>query len=72
MWRSVPSERFTNQALCALHLSRQGRKLENRVYGVPEEIDKRVARLKLRAMGIRIDTLTREQQEYLASWEIGT
>jgi adenosylhomocysteinase len=47
-------------------------KLENKVYSVPIEIDKNVARLKLAAMGIKIDTLTSEQQEYLDSWQEGT
>jgi adenosylhomocysteinase len=46
--------------------------LENRVYDVPDEIDKEVARLKLNAMGIAIDTLTEEQERYLSSWEEGT
>ncbi len=46
--------------------------LENEVYGVPEEIDKELARLKLNAMGVRIDKLTPEQKKYLASWEMGT
>ena len=47
-------------------------RLESRVYPVPEEIDKEVARLKLKAMGINIDSLTPEQREYLSSWEEGT
>ena len=42
------------------------------VYSVPEDIDKEIARLKLEAMGIKIDVLTKEQQEYLSSWEMGT
>ena len=48
------------------------RKLENRVYTVPPEIDLEIARFKLAAMGIRIDTLTDEQRTYLASWQEGT
>jgi adenosylhomocysteinase len=63
---------FANQALCAEYLVKNSRKFEKRVYGVPEEIDKEIARLKLRAMGIRIDTLTTEQKRYLRSWEMGT
>jgi adenosylhomocysteinase len=47
-------------------------KLENKVYSVPDEIDKNVARLKLASMGIKIDTLTPEQQKYLDSWQEGT
>jgi adenosylhomocysteinase len=63
---------FANQALCCEHLARLRRRLEPRVYSVPEEIDSAVAGLKLRAMGIAIDTLTPEQVEYLASWKMGT
>jgi adenosylhomocysteinase len=63
---------FSNQALCALHLSRIGRTLAKEVYGVPREIDEKVARLKLRSMRIRIDRLTAEQKKYLAAWEEGT
>jgi adenosylhomocysteinase len=51
---------------------REGKTLEPRVYRVPEEIDQEIARLKLHAMGIEIDTLTPEQQAYLTSWEAGT
>jgi adenosylhomocysteinase len=47
-------------------------KLKNKVYSVPEDIDKEVARLKLDSMGVKIDKLTREQKLYLASWEEGT
>jgi adenosylhomocysteinase len=46
--------------------------LENKVYSVPDDIDKEIARLKLKAMGIGIDTLTPEQTKYLASWQEGT
>lgn len=63
---------FANQALCAKYLVRNARKLENKVYSVPETIDKEIARLKLKAMDIRIDTLTAEQKKYLKSWEMGT
>ncbi|HXX81837.1 MAG TPA: adenosylhomocysteinase [Thermodesulfovibrionales bacterium] len=63
---------FANQALCAEHMIRNARKLEKKVYSVPEKIDKEIARLKLRAMGIKIDTLTPEQRKYLKSWEMGT
>ncbi|MDP7578294.1 MAG: adenosylhomocysteinase, partial [SAR202 cluster bacterium] len=46
--------------------------LENKVYPVPEDIDAEVGRLKLESMGIEIDTLTTEQREYLAGWNVGT
>ena len=63
---------FANQALCAEFMVKNAGKLEKRVYDVPDEIDSEVARLKLRSMGIAIDTLTEEQQRYLSSWEEGT
>ncbi|MFC1804559.1 adenosylhomocysteinase [Candidatus Omnitrophota bacterium] len=63
---------FANQALSAEYLAKHYKKLEPEVYGVPQKIDKEIARLKLKSMGIRIDSLTREQEKYLSSWEIGT
>jgi adenosylhomocysteinase len=63
---------FANQALCSEYMVRQKGKLGKAVYSVPVEIDKNVALLKLRAMGVHIDTLTAEQQKYLTSWESGT
>jgi adenosylhomocysteinase len=69
---SVMDMSFANQALCAEFMVKNKGKLEIKVHPVPEEIDKEVARLKLRAMGVEIDTLTAEQQKYLASWEEGT
>src|SRR5438309_816164 len=63
---------FANQALCAEYMARNAGKLERRVYDVPDDIDAEVAKLKLRSMGIAIDTLTEEQQKYLSSWEEGT
>jgi adenosylhomocysteinase len=63
---------FANQALCAEYVARNAKTLENRVYDVPADIDAEVARLKLKAMGVEIDTLTEEQQRYLTSWEEGT
>jgi len=63
---------FANQALSTLYLSRKGRTLDKTVHPVPREIDEQIARLKLRAMGIRIDKLTPEQKRYLAAWEEGT
>ena len=69
---SVMDMSFANQALCAAYLAKHGRGLEKRVYDVPKEIDQEVARLKLDSMGIRIDVLTKEQQEYLAGYQAGT
>ncbi len=63
---------FANQALSSEYMAKNAKKLERRVYVVPEAIDKEIARLKLKAMGVRIDKLTREQKEYLASWSEGT
>jgi len=63
---------FANQALCSVYIARKGKKLQRDVYSVPEEIDRKIARLKLSAMGIKIDSLTKEQQKYLNSWEMGT
>lgn len=63
---------FANQALAAAYLTAKADALENLVYAVPEDIDDEVARLKLRALGIDVDTLTPEQVEYLASWRMGT
>lgn len=63
---------FANQALCAEFMVKNAKKLEKKVYSVPEKIDKEIARLKLKAMGIKVDTLTPEQKKYLQSWEMGT
>ena len=63
---------FANQALCAEYILRHADELEQIVYPVPEEIDREIARLKLRAMGVEIDVLTPEQEKYLVSWEEGT
>lgn len=69
---SVMDMSFANQALSAEWIARHAAELEPRVYPVPEEIDRQVARLKLQAMHVAIDTLTPEQEKYLASWEEGT
>ena len=69
---SVMDMSFANQALSAEHIVINAGKLKPGVYGVPREIDEEIARLKLNAMGIGIDTLTEEQRHYLASWESGT
>ncbi len=63
---------FSNQALCCEWLKQNAASLEKKVYPVPEDIDKDVARLKLETMGVRIDELTSDQRAYLAGWEEGT
>ena len=63
---------FADQALSVEYLVKNHRDLQKKVYPVPEDLDKRVARLKLESMGIKIDRLTPEQEEYLASWSEGT
>ncbi|GAB5047168.1 adenosylhomocysteinase [Thermodesulfovibrio sp. TK110] len=63
---------FANQALSAEYIYKNAKKLEKKVYPVPEEIDREIARLKLESMGIEIDTLTKEQYNYLHSWQMGT
>ncbi|OGP64169.1 MAG: adenosylhomocysteinase [Deltaproteobacteria bacterium RBG_16_42_7] len=63
---------FANQALCAEYIAKNYKRLEKKVYSVPENIDRKIAFLKLKAMGIRIDMLTAEQKKYLESWEMGT
>jgi len=69
---SVMDMSFANQALGAEWMARNGRNLAPQVYVIPREIDQEIARLKLAAMGIRIDALTPEQQTYLSSWREGT
>ena len=69
---SVMDMSFANQALSAEFMVKNGKALKKTVYTVPKEIDAEIARLKLAAMGIKIDKLTKEQEEYLASWEMGT
>ncbi len=69
---SVMDMSFANQALAAEYMVKNADKLEKRVYSVPAEIDAEIARLKLAAMGVTIDTLTEEQVKYLNSWEEGT
>jgi len=63
---------FANQALSVAYLAREGKGLEKKVYPVPKALDEQVASLKLQAMGMHIDTLTQQQQEYLRSWQVGT
>jgi adenosylhomocysteinase len=69
---SVMDMSFANQALCAEYMVKNHQKLEKRVYSVPEELDKQVARMKLESMGVKIDRLTPEQEAYLSTWSEGT
>lgn len=63
---------FANQALAVKYIIENKKNLKNSVYKLPEEIDTNIAQLKLKTMGITIDTLTKEQKAYLTSWEFGT
>jgi len=69
---SVMDMSFSTQALAAEHVVKNAGKLETKVHNVPEKIEKRVAILKLKSLGIKIDKLTAEQAAYLSSWELGT
>ncbi|HCB49957.1 MAG TPA: adenosylhomocysteinase, partial [Chloroflexi bacterium] len=69
---SVMDMSFANQALSAVYMIRNAGNLEKTVYTVPEDIDREIARIKLAEMGVKIDTLTAEQERYLSSWEEGT
>ncbi len=69
---SVMDMSFANQALSLEWILKNADQLENKVYTIPEEVDREIARMKLEGMGIEIDTLTEEQQRYLSSWEEGT
>jgi adenosylhomocysteinase len=69
---SVMDMSFANQALSAEYMVKNGRSLRKQVYPVPENIDREIARLKLKAMGVKIDKLTPAQEKYLASWQEGT
>lgn len=63
---------FSNQALAAEFFVKNKGRLKPKVYKLPEKIDRQIAKLKLKAMGIKIDTLTKEQKKYLTSWKEGT
>jgi adenosylhomocysteinase len=63
---------FANQALAAEYLVKHASELTPQVYCVPENIDRHIAKLKLESMGVSIDKLTPEQEQYLASWSEGT
>jgi adenosylhomocysteinase len=69
---SVMDMSFANQALGAEYILNNYKNLEKRVYVIPTEVDRQIAQLKLDSLGIRIDTLTEEQEKYLSSWEEGT
>jgi adenosylhomocysteinase len=69
---SVMDMSFANQALGAEYVVDNHESLQNKVYSIPTDIDNEIARLKLKALGIPIDTLTAEQKHYLSSWEMGT
>ncbi len=69
---SVMDMSFANQSLCLEYMYQNKGTIKAKVYPVPDDIDKEIARLKLKSMGINIDTLTPEQVKYLASWEQGT
>ncbi|HML16023.1 MAG TPA: adenosylhomocysteinase [Bryobacteraceae bacterium] len=69
---SVMDMSFANQALAAEYMVKHHATLEKKVYSVPEELDKQVAKMKLESMGVAIDRLTPEQEEYLAGWSEGT
>jgi adenosylhomocysteinase len=69
---SVMDMSFANQALSAEYIAQHHGQMRKEVYPVPEEIDRRIALMKLQSMGIRIDKLTAEQEKYLTSWEMGT
>jgi adenosylhomocysteinase len=69
---SVMDMSFANQALAAEHVVQHAKQLTNDVHRIPAELDQEIARLKLQAMGVDIDTLTPAQRKYLASWDMGT
>ena len=69
---SVMDMSFANQSLSAEYIFRNSKNLLKKVYPVPEEIDRKIAELKLKSMGVKIDRLTQEQEDYLNSWEMGT
>ena len=69
---SVMDMSFANQALAAEFVVQRAKTLSKDVHRIPAELDREIALLKLQAMGVTIDTLTAEQQKYLASWDLGT
>ena len=69
---SVMDMSFANQALTCEYIKKNADKLKIKVYKIPEIIDKNIARLKLKSLGVKIDKLTKKQREYLSSWQLGT
>jgi len=69
---SVMDMSFANQALSAEYMAKNYKRLKKQVYSVPDNIDKNIAFLKLKSLGVKIDVLTSQQKKYLASWEMGT
>jgi adenosylhomocysteinase len=69
---SVMDMSFANQALSCEYIAKNYKKLEKKVYKVPDFLDNNIAKLKLESLGVKIDTLTKEQKHYLESWELGT
>ena len=69
---SVMDMSFANQALSAEYMAKEYAQMEKKVYPVPKNIDNEIARMKLESLGVKIDTLTKEQEKYLSSWDIGT
>lgn len=69
---SVMDMSFANQALCCEYMVKNGGTLANDVHDVPEKIDRLISRIKLKTLGVTIDTLTAEQKKYLSSWQVGT
>ncbi|MEE9275684.1 MAG: adenosylhomocysteinase, partial [bacterium] len=69
---SVMDMSFANQALAAEYLVKEGKNLEKKVHVIPPQMDEEIARIKLESLGVRIDSLTAEQEEYLNSWKFGT
>lgn len=69
---SVMDMSFANQALSCEYIAKNHKKLDKKVYKVPEFVDKNIAKLKLESLGVKIDVLTKEQKKYLDSWELGT
>jgi adenosylhomocysteinase len=63
---------FANQSLASEYLVKHAKELQNQVYSVPEHLDRQIAKLKLESMGVQVDKLTHEQEQYLASWDEGT
>jgi len=69
---SVMDMSFANQALSAEYMLKNAKSLTNKVHVIPKDIDDNIAKLKLKTMNVSIDTLTEEQEKYLASWTMGT